>query len=157
MSHLRQPVIIGFYGYSQSGKTTLISTIIYNLKMKGISIGVVKITDKPISSEPDNKDTQLFRQSGANITAFSSSIETGFVLDHSMSIQDVLKSIPYLSEVDIVIIEGAYSESVPKIRIGDIPLRPNTLFTFSGNIEEIEKTILEKLKIIEGNLNEDYD
>jgi molybdopterin-guanine dinucleotide biosynthesis adapter protein len=156
MDQIRQPTIIGFYGYSQSGKTTLISSVIHDLNKRGISIGVVKITDKPISSEPEKKDTQIFRQSGAEITAFSSSVETSFVVQHAIEIQNIVKTLSQMSDVELVIIEGAHSVSIPKIRIGDIPLRPNTLFTFSGNIDEIVK-LIEKMLYEKRTPNEYYD
>ena len=156
MGQNHQQAIVGLYGYSQSGKTTLIKNIIRIYTERGISIGVIKITDKPISSEPEGKDTHVFRKSGADITILSSPAETSFVLNQAVEIQLVLKNIALISDVDLVIIEGAHSEFIPKIRIGDIPIRSNTLFTFSGNIEEVVETI-EVLLIRKGLSNENHN
>ena len=154
MNRFTQPAIIGFYGYSRSGKTSLITHIIDRLSKKGIAIGVVKITDKPISSEPEGKDTHVFRQFGAVLTTFSSAAETSFALNQALDIQDILQIIGSNVKVDLVIIEGAHSDLIPKIRVGDIPLRHNTLLTFSGNIDEIEATI-NSLLTEKGKANED--
>ena len=137
------PAVIGFYGYSQSGKTTLIREIIKRIKGRGINVGVVKITDKHISSETEEKDTRVFRATGATITSFSSTAETNFVINHSLPEEKILGYMMQIAKVDLIMVEGANDPEVPKIRIGDRQMRENTLFTYNGSIDDVEKTILE--------------
>jgi len=144
MIHKRLPAIIGFYGYSKSGKTTLINSLISKLKTKGISSAVIKETDKPIRVEEEGKDSLSFRISGAFITAFSSKLETNFTINAPIQTERIIDVISLLSDVDLVFVEGASSPAIPKIRLGEKPLRENTLLTYSGNIGDIE-TIIEKL------------
>ncbi len=144
MIHNRLPAIIGFYGYSKSGKTTLINSLIIKLKEKGITSAVIKETDKPIRVEEDGKDTRSFRKSGALITAFSSKLETNFTINAPIQTERIIDVISLLSDVEIIFVEGASSPAIPKIRLGEKPMRKNTLQTYTGKIEEIEK-IIDKL------------
>ena len=140
------PAIIGFYGYSQSGKTTLIREILERLKRRGINIGVVKITDQYISSEAKEKDTYKCRASGALITSFSSKLETNFVINQPLPEEKIIKNLIQIAKVDLILVEGTNDPDVPKIRIGDRPLRENTLFTFTGSVKKVEDAIIEILK-----------
>jgi len=140
------PAIIGFYGYSQSGKTTLIREIIERLNRRGINIGVVKITDQYISSEAKEKDTYKCRASGALITSFSSKLETNFVINQPLPEEKIIKNLIQIAKVDLILVEGTNDPDVPKIRIGDRLLRENTLFTFTGSVKKVEDAIIEILK-----------
>ena len=45
---MKKPIIIGFYGYSDSGKTHLITRLIKKLNEDKINIACIKITPKDI-------------------------------------------------------------------------------------------------------------
>ena len=59
--------VFGFYGSSNTGKTTLIVNIIKNLTDEGFNVATVKITDKNISSDTKGKDTWKFSKAGSKI------------------------------------------------------------------------------------------
>ncbi|MCD6577827.1 MAG: molybdopterin-guanine dinucleotide biosynthesis protein B [Anaerolineaceae bacterium] len=134
--------VIGFYGYSNSGKTSLIIRLITELKEDGLLTAVIKCTDKSISSEPLEKDTSNFRAAGAKMTSFSSNNETNFVLPVSMSITQIVAKIREFMEVDIIIIEGVRDPEIQKVRVGDIPERENTIYTYDGNFDKLIELIL---------------
>jgi len=156
MEETRVASIIGFYGYSGSGKTTLINHLIMHFRERGLSIGVIKISDKVGSVEEEGKDTALFRQSGAMITGFSSKSETNIIVNHPKETLQIIEDIKTISVVDLIFVEGARLESIVKIRLGKKPLRANTVMTYCGDIEEviqgIEK-ILQKNGDRHGNKN----
>jgi len=134
--------IIGFYGYSNSGKTSLIFRLIKALKKAGVSTAVIKRTDKSISSEPAEKDTSGFRAAGAKMTSFSSVSETNFVLPVSMPLPKIIATLRAFMEVDIIIVEGARNPEIHKIRLGEIPERDNTIYSYEGDFEKLMKLIL---------------
>jgi len=154
MDNNKKVPVIGFYGYSKSGKTTLIKQEIIRLSKKGVKIGVIKNTNETISVESDGKDTQLFRESGAEITSFSTPIETSFCLSGNMPVNEIIDIINKICNIDLIVVEGARDPSLPKIRIGNRPLRKNTLLTFSGNLQEIQK-IIDTLLQEKGEVDED--
>ena len=136
-----EPRIIGFYGYSNSGKTSLIFRLIKVLKKAGVSTAVIKRTDKSISSESAEKDTSGFRAAGAKITSFSSASETNFVLPVSMPLPKIIATLRAFMEVDIIIVEGARNPKIHKVRLGEIPERDNTIYTYEGDFDKLMKLI----------------
>ena len=135
------PKVIGFYGYSNSGKTSLICRLIKAIEKAGLSTAVIKRTDKSISSESAEKDTTGFRAAGAKMTSFSSASETNFVLPSSMPLSLIIAKIRALMEVDIIIVEGARDPEIRKVRLGDIPERDNTIYTYEGDFNNLMELI----------------
>ena len=135
------PKVIGFYGYSNSGKTSLICRLIKAIEKAGLSTAVIKRTDKSISSESAEKDTTGFRAAGAKMTSFSSVSETNFVLPASMPLSRIIDKIRAFMEVDIIIVEGACDPEIQKVRLGNIPERDNTIYTYKGDFKELMKLI----------------
>jgi len=129
--------IIGFYGYSNSGKTSIINKLIKVLENTGLSTAVIKCTDKCISSESIEKDTSGFRAVGAKMTSFSSASETNFVLPMSMPLSQITNKIQAFMNVDIIIVEGARDPEIQKVRLGEIPERDNTIYTYDGDFDNL--------------------
>ena len=139
--YFRDSKVIGFYGYSDSGKTSLIYRLIEELEKAGFSSAVIKRTDKSISSELSEKDTSGFRAAGAKMTSFSSTSETNFVLPVRMPLSQIIDKIRAFMEVDIIIVEGARDPEVQKVRLGDIPERDHTIYTYEGDFNKLMKLI----------------
>ena len=138
--------VIGFYGYSNSGKTSLINKLIQELKQCGYTIAVIKCTNKNISSESSEKDTSGFRAAGAKMTSFSSTSETNFVIPKKLSVFQIIEKIRTFMDVDLFIVEGANEADIPKIRLGEIEERENTIYTYGGDFNALSMYIL---KIVE--------
>jgi len=136
------PKMIGFYGFSNSGKTSLIFRLIKVLEKAGFSSAVIKCTDKNISSESAEKDTSGFRAAGAKMTSFSSTSETNFVLPANMPLSQIIEHIRIFVEVDIIMVEGAYDPEIQKVRLGDIAVRENTIYTYEGDFDTLFEQIL---------------
>jgi molybdopterin-guanine dinucleotide biosynthesis protein MobB len=138
--------VIGLYGFSNSGKTSLIFKIIRKLEMDGFKCAVIKQTDKSISSEPQGKDTHGYRAAGAKVTSFASMSETNFVLANKMGILEIVEKISIIDKVDLIIIEGALDAEIEKIRLGDIPKRENTIYDYINDFEKLYKLLINKLR-----------
>ena len=134
---MKNPMILGFYGESDTGKTTLITKIIERLVSENLTVATVKITDKKIGLDKENKDTWRHSEAGAKLVVLSSPIETDFILKENRNIKEMIQKINRLGEYDIILIEGAKSPEIPKIRIGEITERENTILTYQDNFEEI--------------------
>ena len=136
------PKVIGLYGYSNSGKTSLIYRIIKALEKAGFSTAVIKCTDKNISSELAEKDTSGFRAAGAKMTSFSSTSETNFVLPAQLSLPQIIEHILAFVAIDIILVEGARDPEIQKVRLGDITIRENTIYTYEGDFNSMLEKIL---------------
>jgi len=140
------PLVIGFYGASNSGKTTILTELIKQLKHKGYMIGTIKQTDKPLSMDTPGKDTWKHKEAGASLVVFSSTIETTFLMPTSLQASSIIEKMMQLQDFDIIFVEGANDPEIPKIRFGSKALRKNTLFTYDGDFNNLLHYILHELK-----------
>lgn len=129
------PSIIGFYGESNTGKTALLVEIINRLSKEGFNVASIKISDKGISIDSEGKDTWKHAQAGSKLVVFSSENETDFLLKQKISNNEIVENIKRLGNYDIILVEGANDENTPKIRIGDIKERKNTILTYDDDFE----------------------
>ena len=80
-----KPFVIGFYGESDSGKTTLIVDIISSLTKEKYNVASVKTTDKNIGIDSEGKDTWKHTSAGAQLVVFSSDCETDYLIKRKMN------------------------------------------------------------------------
>lgn len=142
---MSQPAIFGFYGRSNTGKTTLIVKIIEKLTNMGYKVATIKKTDKKIDIDKKGKDTWKYSQVGARLIVLSSSHETDFIVKKNMEIDNIIKNISEMGCYDAIIVEGAHHPSIPKIRLGAIEERDNTIGYYQDNFEEIFELIKKEI------------
>ena len=129
---------VGFYGESNSGKTTLIEGIIKDLSKEGFKIASIKITDKEISIDKEGKDTNRFMKAGSNLVVLSSKLETDFMINYQLKTSDIIGKIEIIDSFDLILVEGANDEVIPKIRVGKgRTTRKNTIFTYDENYDKL--------------------
>jgi len=137
--------VIGIYGESGSGKTSLIIKLINRLKKERYKIACIKITDKIINIDTKAKDTWKYAEAGSKLVVLSSKNETDFLIKNKLEIKKVIDQIDSLDKYDLIIIEGANDDFTPKIRLGNIKERKNTIQTYKGDFEELIKTIKKEI------------
>lgn len=104
------PFEIAFCGYSNSGKTTLISKVIEHMS-SDFDIGYLKHDAHLFSMDHDGKDTQVMQKSGAKSVLIND--PKHFATINHTEIQQVdIKS--YMSDMDILFIEGQKFSTLPK-------------------------------------------
>jgi molybdopterin-guanine dinucleotide biosynthesis protein B len=135
------PLVIGFYGESDSGKTTLVERLILELTRAGHRVAAVKRTDQPISIDSTGKDTNRYAQAGAKLVVFSTQVETAFLVKDKNDEAEIIAKARLLGDFDFIFVEGANEKQTPKIRLGNIAERENTLFTYDGNFEKLLENI----------------
>jgi molybdopterin-guanine dinucleotide biosynthesis protein B len=138
---MTKTAILGVYGESNIGKTTLITRIISFIKKEGKSIAIIKITDKSIGIDQQDKDTARYQQAGSALVVFSSTQETDFLGFHRLSLPDILSIISHFDLFDLILVEGIHDTKVPKIRLGDCTKRPNTVLEYKDNFDDVIETI----------------
>jgi molybdopterin-guanine dinucleotide biosynthesis protein B len=141
-----QPTVIGFYGFSGSGKTTLIERLIGDLCAEGLRVAVVKVSAHAASMDQPGKDSDRYAQAGAQGVALAGQGETGFRFMEALDLRAILRVLGEVSAPDVILVEGADEDFVPKVRLGDKDLRPNTLWTYDGDYERLIDIIHEMIK-----------
>ena len=136
-----KPYVIGFYGESNTGKTTLITNLIRKLTGDGFKVATIKNSDKEINIDIPGKDTFRHAQAGATLTALSSKNETDFIVKKNIVIKDIISFISQIDSYNFIFVEGAYDKSISKIRIGNIIKRDNTIIDYDGDFEKLYNLI----------------
>ncbi|WP_278279255.1 molybdopterin-guanine dinucleotide biosynthesis protein B [Syntrophomonas palmitatica] len=103
-------------GYSNSGKTTIVSGLVHILTAKGYKVAVIKHAAHGYSRDIPGKDSFQHFAAGAQqvIVAGPDSITLHKRYSHAPNLQEVLELI---TEVDLIIVEGYKNEPGPKIEI----------------------------------------
>jgi molybdopterin-guanine dinucleotide biosynthesis protein B len=110
--------IISFVGHSDSGKTTLIESIVRILSRKGYRVGVLKHTHGAIKADKHGTDTDKFRLAGA---ALSSICDDKLLVRFEKAQGHKPQAIVYelAKGLDLLIIEGYKKEHFPKVLFSD--------------------------------------
>jgi molybdopterin-guanine dinucleotide biosynthesis protein B len=109
------PFVFQIVGYSNAGKTTLLSRLIPRLEQSGLRVGVVK-HDGGHDFEWDHpdKDTFRFREAGAFIVAIQSSTKTAMLENRPVPLKQLVKRMGEAG-ADLVLVEGFKREGYPKL------------------------------------------
>ena len=142
----RNLTVIGFYGYSNSGKTTLIERLIGDLKAEGYRVAAVKVSGHDLELDEPGKDTWRYSQAGAGVVALASKGGTAFLVDGALDMATILDVLAVTRHPDIVLVEGARTDLIRKVRLGDIEERENTIWTYDGVYENLMKLVHRELK-----------
>lgn len=128
----KQTPILSIVGKSNSGKTTLIESLIIILKAKGYKIATIKHDAHSFEVDYPGKDSWRHREAGANAVVISSSSKLFLTqnLDEELSIHDIYNN--YFKDLyDIIITEGYRKEQTPKIEVHRLE-RSNDLLYQNG-------------------------
>jgi molybdopterin-guanine dinucleotide biosynthesis adapter protein len=107
---------LAFVGYRDSGKTTLVSQIVMQLKRKGYRVGVLKHDAHDFQMDVEGKDTYKYAEAGADLIAISSAAKLNILekLQEPLELEEILQR---MVGVDMILIEGYKQANVPKILI----------------------------------------
>jgi molybdopterin-guanine dinucleotide biosynthesis protein B len=143
MKKMKEPRVIGFYGVSGSGKTTLIEKLCQDLSSHGIRFAVIKQSDKTIRMDQPGKDTYRFQDAGAKVVALASQSETDLIINRALTISAIVDLIRAAGDIDLVIVESCNDPAIPKIRLGEIEERDNTIWTFDGDFQKLLSLVIQ--------------
>jgi molybdopterin-guanine dinucleotide biosynthesis protein B len=140
-------MILLFYGRSKTGKTTLIVKLIRELKDKGYRVGSVKNIHSPnFTIDTEGKDTWEHTQAGSEVVVANSKDETAFIVNRNMNPSEILRFMGSIADLDIVIIEGDWDHDGPKVALGDIEDKGNTVIRFHDNYDDVLKYAVESIE-----------
>jgi molybdopterin-guanine dinucleotide biosynthesis protein B len=107
---------LGVTGWSGSGKTTLIERLLPCLNARGLKVSVIKHCHHPLELDRPGKDSYRLRQAGAAEMMVVSPAGWGVFADHAHE-PTLEQQLSHLSAVDLVLLEGQKTLSLPKIEI----------------------------------------
>lgn len=112
-----KPPIVSIVSKKQSGKTTLITKLIPELKHRGYRVGTVKHDTHGFDIDHEGKDTWRHKQSGAQTVVISSPWKISVIRDveEEMQLQQIVEQ--YFTDMDIVLTEGYIRAAQPQVEV----------------------------------------
>lgn len=109
--------IISVVGKSESGKTTLLESLITELKRRGYKVAVIKHSREDIELDKQGKDTWRFSQIGSDVVAISSPDKLALMkkLERDFSPQELSRFIAW--DYDLILTEGFKQSGTIKIEV----------------------------------------
>ena len=122
---------IGFIGYSNTGKTTLIEKLIPLLRMRGLRVSAIKNAHHGFDMDRPGKDSYRYREAGAGQVLIATGARWALLSETPQAAASLDELIGRLDPCDLVIIEGFKSEGqIPRIEVrrssnNEPPIFPN--------------------------------
>ncbi|MEA3347664.1 MAG: molybdopterin-guanine dinucleotide biosynthesis protein B [Pseudomonadota bacterium] len=151
--------LLGFIGNSNSGKTTLLTTLIARLSATGLKIGAVKHHHRFFTIDHKGKDSQRFTAAGARKTIITGSEQTALIEQTSTQLPLEELAATYLSDLDLILVEGFKQIKMPKIEVQrralELPLLsrgtfhdPNLIAVVSDQTQTLDVPLFEPHDIV---------
>lgn len=112
------PKIIGVTGWKNSGKTTMVASLVSEFKNRGIKVSTIKHAHHSFDIDHEGTDSWKHRQAGAGEVALVS--KNRWALMHELTDEDeppLGDIISKLAPCDLIIIEGFKREGHSKIEL----------------------------------------
>jgi molybdopterin-guanine dinucleotide biosynthesis protein B len=141
-------MILGIYGHSNSGKTTLVARLIDSLKGMDYKVGSLKHIQEPnFTIDTENTDTWKHTQAGSEIVVGHSENEAAFLVNRKLNSKKVADTLNKIMDLDILVVEGFWDEDIPKILLGDGKKKKNTVLKYKDNFDEVLKYAIHGIEV----------
>lgn len=109
--------IISIVGRAESGKTTLLESLIVELRQRGYRVAVIKHAGEDFELDKPNKDTWRFNQAGSEVVVISSPRKVAVMkqVERDLSPRELSLLIGW--DYDLILAEGFKKSSHPKIEV----------------------------------------
>jgi molybdopterin-guanine dinucleotide biosynthesis protein B len=114
----RSAPILGFAAWSGTGKTTLLKSLIPELRRRGIRVGLMKHAHHGFEIDHPGKDSYELRHAGASPVLVTSSRRRALVTERPEPRDPVLEEeLAHFDSrgVDLILVEGFRDAAIPKI------------------------------------------
>ena len=125
--------VISFVGRSNSGKTTLLESLIGELKQRGHSVAAIKHSVHDLELDHPGKDSWRFAGAGSDAVVLGSPKKVVLIkrVDREATLEDLLKLIG--DDYELILVEGFKDSNTPKIEVhrevlGGLVCSPEKLF-----------------------------
>jgi molybdopterin-guanine dinucleotide biosynthesis protein B len=110
--------VIGVAGWKNSGKTTLVTRLVGELRRRGYRVATVKHAHHDFEIDREGTDSYRHRAAGASEVLLVSSRRWALIHElgeeHEPSLDEILQK---LAPCDVVVVEGYKREPIPKIEV----------------------------------------
>ncbi|MBB3114708.1 molybdopterin-guanine dinucleotide biosynthesis protein B [Paenibacillus phyllosphaerae] len=135
MSIANDPYVLQIVGYKNSGKTTLVQSLIRRLKTQDLTVGTVKHDAHDFTMDTPGTDTWKHQEAGADVTAISSASRSAVLYNQAASLDTLLTR---MTDIDLVLVEGFKQAHYPKF----VLLRDEGDLKLLSSLTQIEAVLL---------------
>ncbi|MEA1921595.1 MAG: molybdopterin-guanine dinucleotide biosynthesis protein B [Pseudomonadota bacterium] len=114
---MKKVPLLGFIGNSNSGKTTLLTTLIADLTAAGLKVGAVKHHHRSFTIDHEGKDSQRFTAAGARKTVITGPKQTALIEQTAKQLPLEDLAATYLQDLDLILVEGFKQIEIPKVEV----------------------------------------
>ena len=125
-------MIVCFSGFSGSGKTTVIESVIRELSKKGWDVGAIKHTHHKIELDKKGKDTMRMRKAGSKNVCIAS--KDGFFMFSGKAVSSPEELEGLFGNTDIIIAEGFKKAGKNIIEVCTKPRIPEAIAIVSDSL-----------------------
>jgi molybdopterin-guanine dinucleotide biosynthesis protein B len=126
---------IGFIGYSNTGKTTLIEKLIPLFRARGLAVSAIKNAHHGFDMDRPGKDSYRYREAGAGQVLIATGQRWALLTETPQSPATLDELLAKLAPCDLVIIEGFKSEGqIPRIEVRRTTNTEPPLFPHDPNV-----------------------
>jgi len=122
-------MILGIYGYQDSGKTTTVEKLVKALVKDGFKVASVKHTARAGIEDVRGKDTWRHAAAGSDPVALMTPDGAVIRIRSPASVDAIIQMLKVHSTPDVIIIEGFKEGTYPKVSVGDIKPRKGTVMS----------------------------
>jgi molybdopterin-guanine dinucleotide biosynthesis protein B len=125
---------IGFIGYSNSGKTTLIEKLVAIFRARGLRVAAIKHAHHGFDMDRPGKDSYRYREAGAQQVLIATGLRWALLTEtpRPATLEEVLAQ---LAPCDLVVVEGFRSEgNIPRIEVRRTTNAEPALFPDDPNV-----------------------
>lgn len=126
---------IGFIGYSNTGKTTLIEKLIPIFRARGLAVSAIKNAHHGFDMDRPGKDSFRYREAGAGQVLIATGQRWALLTETPQAAATLDDLLAQLAPCDLVIIEGFKSEGrIPRIEVRRTTNTEAPLFPHDPNV-----------------------
>ena len=128
----------GIAGWKNSGKTSLVASLVSEITSRGMKVSTVKHAHHTFDLDHEGTDSYKHRSAGANEVALVSTnrwaIQHEVKGDDEPSFTDIMSK---LSPCDLVLVEGYKLEAIPKIEIIELESKRDFFWPQDINVKAL--------------------
>ena len=113
---------IGFIGYSNSGKTTLIEKLVPRFRAQGLTVSAIKNAHHGFDMDRPGKDSYRYREAGAGQVLISTTERWALLTETPVGHATLEDLLARLDPCDLVIVEGYKRDTHDKIEVRNLAL-----------------------------------